>query len=114
MRKFWGRCCFCGASNGLYWQPLKQHTTRCRYRGNSNDFSQEVPNYFKVIDEDDETFLPKIRAVVELKRVQVELEKIAAVANYDTCEHPTKKDKDVERKHSLVECIETQLRSKKP
>lgn len=108
MRKVWSRCCFCGASNGLYWTSLKQHTSRCRYKGNANDFTLSVPNYYQMLDEDDELFLPRLRALPELERMNAEFKRIAAAINYDACEHPKNNDK----KHSLSECVVAQFRAK--
>jgi hypothetical protein len=76
--KVWSKCAFCGASNGLYKQPLEQHRPRCRFVGPANTDTIMVPNYFMMIAEDDKRLLPLLKLKDELKeaRKQVsELEK---------------------------------------
>lgn len=69
-----GKCVFCGASNGSNGAELQQHRTRCRYRGPANDFSIDTPNYYKMIDEDNPTWLERYRAWVHLSVVQKHLD----------------------------------------
>jgi hypothetical protein len=67
------KCSFCGSHNGLYGRPLEQHTTRCRYKGNANTFEVSVPNYYVLIAQDDQTFLPMMHALRALPKLQQKL-----------------------------------------
>lgn len=69
-----GRCVFCGALNGSNGSEPQQHRPRCRYRGPANDFSVDTPNYYKMIDEDNPTWLERYRAWVHLPIVQKHLD----------------------------------------
>ncbi len=69
-KEVWARCCFCGAYNGKFGQPKQQHKPRCRYKGNANTTYVKVPNYFKMLEEDDVTHLEKLKVSDELKKAQ--------------------------------------------
>ena len=66
LHEAWSKCCFCGAKNGKFGRPLQQHKTRCRYKGNANSFDLSVPNYFKMIEEDDPAFLAGMSAITQV------------------------------------------------
>jgi hypothetical protein len=66
-KKIWSKCVFCGASNGMYNQPLEQHRPRCHFKGPANSFSMMVPNYFNMISEDDRSYLAFLKLGDELK-----------------------------------------------
>lgn len=69
----WSKCPFCGARNGLYGRPLEQHTPRCFYKGSADSRSISVPNHGKMIEEDDRTYLPMLRALHQLPEAQRKL-----------------------------------------
>lgn len=66
----WSKCPFCGRYNGEYGRPLEQHSPRCCYKGDANSRDVIVPNYSKYIDQDDEIFLPMMRALRDLPVVK--------------------------------------------
>lgn len=81
LQEHWSKCAFCGAHNGDFGRPLQQHRTRCRYRGDANSFVVSTPNYLKMIEEDNLTFLPMMHAQTELlktKRLLIESQEKAA------------------------------------
>lgn len=69
----WCKCSFCGAGNGKYDSELMQHRPRCFYKGDANRFDVSVPNYNKMIIEDDKTFLPMIMAENKVKSLESKL-----------------------------------------
>lgn len=76
LKKHWTKCCFCGASNGLFGSKLEQHRPRCRWMGDADKFNAMHPNYSKMIAEDDPRHLSMMQAKSELDATKLELQKL--------------------------------------
>jgi hypothetical protein len=55
---------------------LHQHRPRCRYKGDADSFAVSVPNYNKMIDEDDPIFLRAMRALDRLPVLELHVSKL--------------------------------------
>jgi hypothetical protein len=67
------KCVFCGANAGKQNTPLQQHRPRCRWIGPANTYFMSHPDYYKMIAEDDQNYLPMMHASHELPKTQREL-----------------------------------------
>ncbi len=66
LQEAWSKCCFCGALNGRFGRPMRQHRPRCRYKGPADSFEVMVPSYSVMIQEDDPHFLAMMHAEAEV------------------------------------------------
>ena len=80
LNEYWGKCPFCGATNGMFDTVLQQHKTRCRWLGDANVFDAMHPNYAKLIAEDDVRYLSMMWAQQDLVLAKKELEKLRKIA----------------------------------
>jgi hypothetical protein len=76
LHEAWGKCCFCGARNGLFGRPLQQHRPRCRYKGPADSFEVTVPSYGVMIEEDDPHFLSMMHAEAELPILRAHIQRL--------------------------------------
>ncbi len=78
LHEAWSKCCFCGALNGRFGRPLRQHRPRCRYKGPADSFEVAVPSYSAMIQEDDPHFLAMMHAQAELPSLRARVRALEA------------------------------------
>lgn len=78
LHQAWSKCCFCGALNGRFGRPLRQHRPRCRYKGPADSFDVMVPSYQAMIQEDDPHFLGMMHAEAELPVLRARIVQLEA------------------------------------
>jgi hypothetical protein len=67
------KCVFCGAPTGIESGTyLHEHRPRCRFIGPANVLFWQRPNYFKMIEEDDEHYLPMMHAEADQPKLKKE------------------------------------------